>query len=112
MEVRKHLDDKRFDPAFEAIDELYCQVNSNDVVKATSEVPNIRMRPSETLIEFFNRFEDALRNHVAERVTTSLGTKFIYPSRAFVEDNCVEDKNKECMTIYGQAILMDSLKEY
>jgi hypothetical protein len=89
MDVRKHLDDKRFDLAFEAIDELYCHTNSNDVVKASSEVQNIKMRPSETLIEFFNRFEDALRNHVMlhgrERVTTGLGQKFIYPSRAFVE---------------------------
>jgi hypothetical protein len=60
------------------------------------------MRSSETLIEFFNRFEDALRNHVMphgrERVETGLGQKFIYPQRAFVEDNCwVEDKNKECI---------------
>jgi hypothetical protein len=64
MDVRKHLDDKRFDLAFEAIDELYCHANTNDLVKATSEVQNIKMRPSETLIEFFKRFEDALRNHV------------------------------------------------
>jgi hypothetical protein len=57
LNVRKHLDDKRFDLAFEAIDELYCHANSNDVVKATSEVQNIWMRPSENI---FNRFEDAL----------------------------------------------------
>jgi hypothetical protein len=74
------------------------------------------MRPSETLIEFFNRFEDSLRNHVLlhgrHKVTTGLGTKFIYSSRAFVVDNCcVEDKNKECMRLYGKAILTDSLKE-
>jgi hypothetical protein len=74
------------------------------------------MRSSETLIQFFNRFEDALRNHVmlhgCERVETDSGPKFIYPPRAFVEDNCcVEDKNKECMRIYGQAILTDSSKE-
>jgi hypothetical protein len=30
MNVRKHLDDKLFDLAFEAIDELYCHANSND----------------------------------------------------------------------------------
>jgi hypothetical protein len=34
MDVRKHLDNKRFDLAFEAIDELYCDDNSNDVAKA------------------------------------------------------------------------------
>jgi hypothetical protein len=39
-------------------------------------------------------------------------TKFIYPPRAFVEDNCCfEDKNKECMSLYGKAILTNSLKE-
>jgi hypothetical protein len=64
MDVRKHLDDKRFDLAFEVIDELYCHAKTNDLVKATSEVQNIKMRPSETLIEFFNRFEDALRNYI------------------------------------------------
>jgi hypothetical protein len=49
--------------------------------------------------------------HGRERVMTGLGPKFIYPPRAFVEDNCcVEDKNKECMRIYGQAILTDSSK--
>jgi hypothetical protein len=74
------------------------------------------MRPSETLIKFFNRFEDALRNHVMlhgrDMVETGSGQKFICPPRAFVEDNCcVEDKNKECMRIYGQAILTDSSKE-
>jgi hypothetical protein len=116
MDVRKHLDNKRFDLAFEAIDELYCHANFNDVAKASHDIQNIRMRSSETLIEFFNRFEDALRNHVMlhgrERVETGLGPKFIYPPRAFVEDNCcVEDKNKECMRIYGQAILTDSSKE-
>jgi hypothetical protein len=38
--------------------------------------------------------------------------KFIYPPRAFIYDNCcVEDKNKECMRLYGKAILTDSLKE-
>jgi hypothetical protein len=62
------------------------------------------------------RFEDALRNHAMlhgrERVETGSGPKFIYPPRAFVEDNCcVEDKNSECMRIYGQAILTDSSKE-
>jgi hypothetical protein len=86
MDVRKHLDDKRFNLVFEAIDELYCHANSNDLVKATSEIQNIRMRPSETLIEFFNRFEDALRNHVMlhgrERVTTGLGQKFNHPPRS------------------------------
>jgi hypothetical protein len=115
-DVRKHLDDKRFDLAFEAIDDLYCHANTNDLVKATSEVQSIKMRPSETLIKFFNRFEDALRNHVLlhgrDKVATGLGTKFIYPPRAFVEDNCcVEDKNKECTRLYGKAILTDSFKE-
>jgi hypothetical protein len=66
------------------------------------------MRPSETLIEFFDRFEDALRNYVLlhgrDKVTTGLGTKFIYRPRAFVEDNCCfEDKNN--------AILSHFLKE-
>jgi hypothetical protein len=74
------------------------------------------MRPSDTLIKFFNRFEDALSNHVMfhgrESVETGLGQNFIYSPRAFVEDNCcVEDKNKECMRIYGQVILTDSSKE-
>jgi hypothetical protein len=64
MDIRKHLDNKRFDLAFEAIDELYCHANSNDVAKASHDIQNIQIRPSETLIEFFNRFEDALRNHV------------------------------------------------
>jgi lipocalin len=50
--------------------------------------------------------------HGCERVTTGLGQKFIYPSRAFVEDYCcVEDKNEECMRIYGKAILTDSSKK-
>jgi hypothetical protein len=50
--------------------------------------------------------------HGRERVENGLGQKFIYPSRAFVENNCcVEDKNKECMRIYGQAIFTDSSKE-
>jgi hypothetical protein len=50
--------------------------------------------------------------HGRERVTMGLGQKLIHPQRAFVEDNCcVGDKNKECMRIYGQAILTDSLKE-
>jgi hypothetical protein len=116
MDVRKHLDNKRFDLAFEAIGELYCHANSNDVAKASHDIQNIRMRSSETLIEFFNRFKDALRNdamlHGRERVETGLGPKFIYLPRAFVEDNCcVEDKSKECMCIYGQAILTDSSKE-
>jgi hypothetical protein len=74
VDVRKHLDDKRFDLAFEAIDELYCHANSNDLVKAPSEIQNIRMRPSETFIEFYNGFEDALCNHVMlhgrERITS------------------------------------------
>jgi hypothetical protein len=81
MDVREHLDNKRFDPASEAIDELYCHDNSNDVAKASHDIQNIRMRSSETLIEFFNRFEDALRNHVMllgrQRVETGLGQKFI-----------------------------------
>jgi hypothetical protein len=116
MDVRKHLDNKRFDLAFEAIDELYCHANSNDLVKATSEIQNIKMRPSETLIEFFNRIEDALRNHLLshgrKKITTGLGTKFISAPRAFVEDKCcVEDKNKECMRIYVQDVLTDFLKE-
>jgi hypothetical protein len=64
MDVRKHLDNRRFDLAFEAIDELYCHANSNDVAKASHDIQNIRMRSFETLIEFINRFEDALRNHV------------------------------------------------
>jgi hypothetical protein len=51
MDVRKHLDNKRFDLAFEAIDELYCHANSNNVAKALSDIQNIRMRPSETLID-------------------------------------------------------------
>jgi hypothetical protein len=59
MDVRKHLDNKRFNLAFEAVDELYCHANSNDVAKASNDIQNIRMRPSETLIEFFYRFEDA-----------------------------------------------------
>jgi hypothetical protein len=29
MDVGKHLDNKRFDLAFEAIDELYCHANSS-----------------------------------------------------------------------------------
>jgi hypothetical protein len=37
---------------------------------------------------FFNRFEDALRNHVMlhdrQRVEMGLGQKFIYPPRVFV----------------------------
>jgi hypothetical protein len=116
MDVRKHLDNKRFNLAFKAIDELYCHANSNGVAKALSDIQNIRMRSSETLIEFFNRFEDALRNHVMlhgrVRVDTDSGPKFIYPPRAFVEDNCcVEDKNRECMHMYGPAILTDSSKE-
>jgi hypothetical protein len=116
MNVRKHLDNKRFDLAFEAIDEFHCHANSNDVAKASHDLQNILMRPSKTLIEFFNRFEDALRNNVTlhgrERVETGLEQKFIYPPRAFVEDNCcVEGKNKECMRIYGQVILTDSSKE-
>jgi hypothetical protein len=118
MDVRKHLDNKRFDLTFEAIDELYCHANSNDVAKAPHGIQNIRMRSSETLMiaqGIFNRFEDALCNHVMlhgrERVKTGSGPKFIYPPRAFVDDNCcVEDKNKECMRIYGQAILTDSSK--
>jgi hypothetical protein len=102
MDVRKHLNDELFDLTFEAIDELFCHANSNDIAKASHDIQNIRMRSSETLIEFFNRFEDALRNHVIlygrERVETGLGQKFIYPPRAFVEDNCcVEDKNKKCI---------------
>jgi hypothetical protein len=55
------LDDKRFDLAFEAIDELYCHASTNDLVKAASKAQNIEMRPSEALIEFFDRFKDALR---------------------------------------------------
>jgi hypothetical protein len=46
MDVRKHLDNKRFDLAFEAIDELYCHANSNDVAKASHDIQNIRMRSS------------------------------------------------------------------
>jgi hypothetical protein len=50
--------------------------------------------------------------HGRVRVDTDSGPKIIYPPRAFVEDNCcVEDKNRECMRIYGQAILTDSSKE-
>jgi hypothetical protein len=50
--------------------------------------------------------------HGRERVEMGLGQKFIYPPRAFVEDNCCAgDKNKECMRIYGQAMLTDSSKE-
>jgi hypothetical protein len=50
--------------------------------------------------------------HGRQRVETGSGPKFIYPPSAFVEDNCcVEDKNKECMRIYGQAILTDSSNE-
>jgi hypothetical protein len=116
MDVHKQIDDKRFDFTVEAIDELYCHANTNDLVMATSEVQNIKMRPSETFIELFNQFENALRNHVLlhghEKVTTGLGTKFINPPRAFVEDNCcAEDKNKECVGLYGKAILTDALKE-
>jgi hypothetical protein len=115
MDVRKYLDNKRFDHAFEAIDELYCHAYSNNVAKASHDIQNIRMRSSENLIEFFNRFEDALRYHVmlhGRRVETGLEPNFIYTPRAFVEDNCcVEDWNKECMRIYGQAILIDSSKE-
>jgi hypothetical protein len=50
--------------------------------------------------------------HGRERVETGSGPELIYPPRVFVEDNCcVEDKNKECMRIYRQAILTDSSKE-
>jgi hypothetical protein len=50
--------------------------------------------------------------HSRVRVDTDSGPKFIYRPRAFVEDNCcVEDKNRDCMRIYGQAILTDSSKE-
>jgi hypothetical protein len=50
--------------------------------------------------------------HGRVRVDTDSGPKFIYPPRAFVEDNCcVEDKNRDCMRIYGQTILTDSSKE-
>jgi hypothetical protein len=49
------------------------------------------MRPSETLIEFFNRFEDALRNHVLlhgrDKVTTGLGTKESYLNNALMTDS-------------------------
>jgi hypothetical protein len=114
MDVRKHLVNKLFNLGFEVIDELYCHANSYDLVKATSEIQNIKMRPSENLIKFFNQFEDALRNYVLlhgktvvkTKVTMVLGTKFMYPSRAFVEN-----KNEECMCIYNQAVLSDSLKE-
>jgi hypothetical protein len=76
----------------------------------------MKIRPSETLIEFFNRFDDTLWNHGLlhgrDKVATGLGTKFIYPARSFVEDNgWVEDKNKECMRLYGKAVLTDSPKE-
>jgi hypothetical protein len=57
MDVRKHLDNKCFDLAFEAIDELCCHANSYDVAKASHDIQNIRMRSSETLIEFFARQE-------------------------------------------------------
>jgi hypothetical protein len=126
MDFRKHLDNKRFDLAFEANDELYCHANCNDVAKASNETQNIRMRPSETLIKFFNRFEDALRNrvilHGRERVTTGLGQKFIYPPRAFVEDNyCViYDFSKESylknavsgIPVYKFALATHSSNEY
>jgi hypothetical protein len=46
MDDRKQRDNKRFDLAFEAIDDLYRHANSNDLVKATSERQNIKMRPS------------------------------------------------------------------
>jgi hypothetical protein len=115
VDVRKHLDDKSsfvgtFDLAFEAIDELYCHANTNDLVKATSEVQKIKMRPSETSIDLKMLYGTML--HGRDKVTTGLWTKFIYPPRAFVEDNCcVEDKNKECMRLYSKVILTDSLKE-
>jgi hypothetical protein len=38
MDIRKHLDNKRFDLAFETIDELYCHANSNDVAKASHDI--------------------------------------------------------------------------
>jgi hypothetical protein len=46
MDVRKHLDNKRFELAFKAIDELYCHANSKDVAKVSNDIQNIRMRSS------------------------------------------------------------------
>jgi hypothetical protein len=43
-EALRFLDNKRFDLAFKAIDELYCHANSNDVAKASHDIQNIRMR--------------------------------------------------------------------
>jgi hypothetical protein len=108
MDVRKHLDNKRFDLAFEAIDELCCHANSNDVTKASHDIQNIRMRQSETLIELFNRFEDALCNHVM--LHGQEGRDWLREEVCLPFEGCVEDKNKECKRIYGQAILTDSSK--
>jgi hypothetical protein len=45
MDIRKHLDNKRFDLAFEAIDEFYCHANSNEYQNAIiRDIQNIRMR--------------------------------------------------------------------
>jgi hypothetical protein len=61
-----------------------------------------------TLIDFFNRFEDALHNHIMLHASRPREGR----DRLRAEDNCcVEDKNKECMRIYRQAILTDSSKE-
>jgi hypothetical protein len=46
IDVRKHLDDKRFNLAFEAVDDVNCHTDVNDLVKATSGVHKIKMRPS------------------------------------------------------------------
>jgi hypothetical protein len=47
MDFRKHFHDRRFDLAFEAINEVYCHANTNGLVKATSEVQKIKMQPFE-----------------------------------------------------------------
>jgi hypothetical protein len=61
------------------------------------------MRPSETLIEFFNRFEDALRNDVL------LHGQSLFTRRGQLL--CRRQEQGMHVRLYGKAIFSDSLKE-